>query len=103
MILNVIRLNALITKAGWMNGLKNMTNLYAAYKTLQIKRHIRTERYYMQMEIKKAQAAILTSEKNGCSNKNRIKKRRTLHYHTGIIPRRQYNICKCLYTQHKSI
>lgn len=54
MILNVIRLNALITKAGWMNGLKNMTNLYAAYKTLQIKRHIRTERYYMQMEIKKS-------------------------------------------------
>ena len=52
---------------------------------------------------KKAGVAILISEKNRLDNKDYYKRqRRTLHNDQGINPRRRYDNCKYLCTQHKS-
>lgn len=50
-ILNVNRLNAPIKKIGWLNGFKNKTHLYAAYKRLTANRKMRTESEGMEKDI----------------------------------------------------
>ena len=51
----------------WLNGYKNRTHIYAAYKKLQIKGHMKVrgwkEIFHANGNQKKAQAAILTSDK----------------------------------------
>ena len=106
-----------------LNGLNAPTKRYRLAKWIQKQdpyicclqethfrpRDIQSESEGMEKDIpckwksKEAAVAILISEKVNLKNKEYYKrKRRTLHNDQGINPRRRYNNCKYLCTQHRS-
>ena len=75
----------------------------------QTKGHIQTKSeglekvFHANGDQKKAEVAILISDKIDFKKRHEKRQRRTLHKDQRINPRRRYNNYKYIYTQHRSI
>ena len=96
---------------GLLNGYKNKTHIYAVYKRpiSDLETHTNWkwghgERYSMQIEILKRQSSstyIRKKKKKDLKMKTVTRQREILHHDQGINPRRRYNNCKYICTQHR--
>ena len=106
-ILNVNGLMLQPEDTDWLNGYKNKTRTYAVYRrpisrdTYRLKVRGWKKIFHANGNQKKAGVAILISDKIDFKDYYK-KQRRTLYNDQGINPRRRFNNCRYLYTQHRS-
>ena len=94
----------------WLNGYKNKTCRYAVYKrptsdprdTYRLKVRGWKKIFHANGNQKKVGVGILISNKIDCKTKTTTRDKEGQHNDQGINPRRRYNNCKYLCTQHRS-